>query len=41
LAASKERYDLIFVDAYEQPYVPFYLATRDFFRICREKLERD
>ena len=32
------RYDLIFVDAYRQPYVPFYLATREFFRLCRERL---
>ena len=32
------RYDLIFVDAYRQPYVPFYLATREFFRLARERL---
>ena len=25
------RYDAIFVDAYRQPYIPFYLATREFF----------
>jgi spermidine synthase len=32
------RYDLIVVDAYHQPYVPFYLATREFFRLARERL---
>ena len=38
LQASDERYDLIFIDAYRQPYVPFYLATQEFFRLCRERL---
>jgi hypothetical protein len=27
------------VDAYHQPYVPFYLATREFFRLARDRLE--
>jgi hypothetical protein len=31
-------YDLIVVDAYRQPYVPFYLATREFFGLVREHL---
>jgi spermidine synthase len=31
-------YDLIFADAYHQPYVPFYLATRDFFELVRGRL---
>jgi hypothetical protein len=26
------------VDAYRQPYVPFYLATREFFRLLRDHL---
>jgi spermidine synthase len=38
LRRSEERYDLIVVDAYHQPYVPFYLATREFFRLARERL---
>ena len=38
LRASDERYDLIVVDAYRQPYVPFYLATREFFRLVRKHL---
>ena len=29
---------LIIVDAYRQPYIPFYLATREFFRLARERL---
>ena len=38
LRSTDERYDLIVVDAYHQPYVPFYLATREFFRLVRERL---
>jgi hypothetical protein len=38
LRATDERYDLIVVDAYRQPYVPFYLATREFFGLVRERL---
>ena len=38
LAATDARYDLILIDAYRQPYVPFYLATREFFRLCRQRL---
>ncbi len=32
LAASKTRYDAVFLDAYRQPYIPFYLLTREFFK---------
>jgi len=39
LRRTDERYDLIVVDAYRQPYVPFYLATREFFRLARARLE--
>jgi spermidine synthase len=38
LALTKRRYDLIVVDAYRQPYIPFYLATREFFELVREHL---
>jgi spermidine synthase len=31
-------YDAIMVDAYRQPYIPFYLATREFFELARERL---
>ena len=32
------RYDVISVDAYRQPYIPFYLATKEFFELCRDRL---
>jgi hypothetical protein len=38
LRRTDERYDLIVADAYHQPYVPFYLATREFFELARERL---
>lgn len=38
LRSTRERYDLILADAYRQPYVPFYLATREFFQLARERL---
>lgn len=38
LRASDERFDAIFVDAYRQPYVPFHLATREFFQLVKEHL---
>jgi spermidine synthase len=31
-------YDVIMVDAYRQPYIPFYLATREFFELARDRL---
>lgn len=38
LERTSRRYDLIVVDAYRQPYVPFYLATTEFFRLARRHL---
>ncbi|MFL5922017.1 MAG: spermidine synthase [Gaiellaceae bacterium] len=38
LERTRKRYDLIVVDAYRQPYVPFYLATSEFFRLVRGHL---
>jgi spermidine synthase len=38
LERSTKRYDLIVVDAYRQPYVPFYLTTREFFDRARRHL---
>jgi spermidine synthase len=38
LERTHERFDLILVDAYRQPYVPFYLATQEFFRLVRSRL---
>jgi spermidine synthase len=38
LRRSEKRYDAIFVDAYRQPYIPFYLTTREFFELARDRL---
>ncbi len=41
LRRTESRYDTIFVDAYRQPYIPFYLSTREFFALVRERLTPD
>ncbi|HEX2044293.1 MAG TPA: fused MFS/spermidine synthase [Gaiellaceae bacterium] len=38
LELTDETYDVIVVDAYHQPYIPFYLATKEFFQAVREHL---
>jgi len=38
LRRTRTRYDVISVDAYRQPYIPFYLTTAEFFRLVRERL---
>jgi hypothetical protein len=38
LGDGEGRYDLIGVDAYRQPYIPFYLTTTEFFREVRNRL---
>jgi predicted membrane-bound spermidine synthase len=38
LRRTDERYDVLVVDAYRQPYIPFYLTTREFFELCRDRL---
>jgi spermidine synthase len=38
LQETDSRYDVIVVDAYRQPYIPFYLATKEFFELARERL---
>lgn len=38
LRASRARYDSIFLDAYRQPYIPFYLLTHEFFANVRAHL---
>ncbi len=35
------RYDVIEVDAYRQPYIPFYLTTEEFFALVRDRLTPD
>ena len=34
-------YDVISVDAYRQPYIPFYLTTKEFFESARDRLAPD
>ncbi len=41
LRRAARRWDLIVVDAYRQPYIPFYLATREFFALVRRHLTPD
>ena len=38
LRTSDRRWDAIMVDAYRQPYIPFYLVTKEFFALAREHL---
>ncbi len=38
LRTTEERFDVISVDAYHQPYIPFYLTTREFFELVRDRL---
>ncbi|UTI63344.1 fused MFS/spermidine synthase [Paraconexibacter antarcticus] len=38
LRRNRGKWDLIIVDAYRQPYVPFYLSTVEFFRLVSDRL---
>jgi spermidine synthase len=38
LRRTDARYEVISVDAYRQPYIPFYLTTREFFELVRDRL---
>ncbi|MCB0831088.1 MAG: fused MFS/spermidine synthase, partial [Solirubrobacterales bacterium] len=38
LEAADPVYDVIMVDAYHQPYIPFYMATKEFFELVRDRL---
>jgi spermidine synthase len=38
LRRSDARYDTIVVDAYRQPYIPFYLSTKEFFESVADHL---
>ncbi|MDQ3693665.1 MAG: fused MFS/spermidine synthase [Chloroflexota bacterium] len=41
LKTSDQRYDLIGIDAYRQPYIPFQLTSREFFREVGDHLTSD
>jgi predicted membrane-bound spermidine synthase len=38
LTTTPKKYDLIGIDAYRQPYIPFHLTTRQFFQEVRDHL---
>ncbi|MGK2877304.1 MAG: spermidine synthase [Solirubrobacterales bacterium] len=41
LRATDERYDSLILDAYRQPYIPFYLTTREFFALAHDRLNHN
>ncbi len=41
LEQSREKYDLIIVDAYRPPYIPPHLTTQEFFQIAADHLKPD
>ncbi len=41
LANSTRQYDVIAIDAYRPPYIPFHLTTREFFQQVREHLTEE
>jgi MFS family permease len=41
LQQSREKYTIIVVDAYQPPYIPWHLATREFFQLVYDRLEKD
>lgn len=38
LYRTHDDYDYIFLDAYRGPFVPFHLTTREFYRLCKRRL---
>ena len=38
LRSTRKRYDLIAIDTYRQPYIPFQVTTREFFSLVRSRL---
>jgi predicted membrane-bound spermidine synthase len=38
ITTTNKKYDLIGIDAYRQPYIPFHLTTRQFFQQVRDHL---
>jgi spermidine synthase len=41
LAHSQEKYQIISMDAYRPPYIPYHLTTREFFQIAYDHLTDD
>ena len=38
LARNKQKYDVIFIDAYRGPFVPFHLLTKEFYALVKGRL---
>jgi spermidine synthase len=38
LRSTEQKYDIIGIDAYQQPYIPFQLTTTEFFKEIKEHL---
>jgi predicted membrane-bound spermidine synthase len=38
LARTDDEWDVVHIDAYRQPYIPFYLTTREFFELAKHRL---
>jgi spermidine synthase len=38
LQESKDRYDIILIDAYRGPFVPFHLLTKEFYQLVKDHL---
>jgi len=38
LRSSRDRYDIIFLDAYDDNAIPFHLTTKEFFEIVKQRL---
>jgi predicted membrane-bound spermidine synthase len=41
LQLTDKKYDLVMMDAYRQPYIPFHLVTREFFEEVRDHMNED
>jgi predicted membrane-bound spermidine synthase len=41
LSTTQKKYDIIIIDAYKQPYIPFHLTTLEFFTLIRNHLNKD
>ena len=41
LELSQRRYTVVVVDAYRPPYIPWHLATKEFFQLTRDRMTED
>lgn len=40
LRATDQKFDMLMLDAYRQPYIPFYLTTAEFFNLAASRVNR-